>query len=250
VDLQPDPARISGPQMGKKKNSQAGKAGVVKYPCKYTACAHHINKRKAFRTAITANRHMRIAHEPADAEFADLEYKSTPAVEGVAGQAKRGRPKKQKKVDDVAATDDEDEDSDDHDDDEIEGSDADNEADDDSGVPGDEDDTDDDEPDEDDPDELVDMNEDQYVVKDIVGHQLLNNGRYKYRIAWEGTNTLTSEPTEGVNKKLREKYHQKVQAAIAGRLPERLSLTKAEMCGRADLGATITTPVLGRDWCE
>ena len=257
VDLQPDPARISGPQMGKKKNGEAGKAGAVKYPCKYTACAHHTNKRKAFRTAITANRHMRIHHEPTDAEFADLEYKSPPAAEGKAGQAKRGRQKNKKKVDAVAATDDEDEDSDDHEDDEIEGSDADNEADDGSGVPGDEDDTDDDEPDEDDPDELVDMHEDQYVVKDIVGHQLLNSGRYKYRIAWEGTNTLTWEPTEGVNKQLREEYHQKVQAAIAakaaearidaGRLPRRLSLPKAEMCGRADLGATITTPVLGRD---
>ena len=72
--------------------------------CKYIECEHYKSKRKAFRSATTANRHMQIQHKPTDAEWEELAY-ADGADEHVVheqppkrGPASKKKPKRKKKA--------------------------------------------------------------------------------------------------------------------------------------------------------
>ena len=89
IDLQPDPARISGKQVARRKGP---KAKAVTYPCKYDACDR--KNRKAFRKPENANVHMRKEHKPTDEEFTAMMYPVDPAT--ILAKQARGRPKGKK----------------------------------------------------------------------------------------------------------------------------------------------------------
>jgi hypothetical protein len=152
-DLEPDPARISGPQVKNRKSKQAGKAGKHTFPCKYIACPAHLNPRKALRSAATANQHMQLVQEEEDLSPAN---------------------------------------------------DATEEATDDSGQEADEGAAE-----EADPDEEIDLPENAYIVREIVGHKLLHDGKSKYQVAWVGYTQFTWEPEANVSNQLRADFHQK-----------------------------------------
>ena len=257
-DLQPDPSRISGEQVANRKKKQAGKAGKVTYPCKVLLCDHNTNKRKAFRKASTANRHMRIEHKMSDADFESAGY---PDADKPAPAAKPGPRRKAPRIparvsdnpgsdpasagaSGEAAGDEDDESEPDHGDSQ-EGSCNDQAAGTDS-------------PDEsvhtdaeesaadDDPDEEVNIGATQYVVKDVLTHRLLDNGTTKYRIAWEGTAVTTWEPETSLNHQMRADYHAKVdeasRAAAAAAAAREAAADAAILAGGGRLRARRSRP--------
>jgi hypothetical protein len=94
-DLLPDAARITGLQHQRERKSGAKKATT--FPCKIPTCPNNLNKRRAHRSAKTANAHMRADHALTDTQYAELAYPDD-ALPTVAAEAqppkKRGRPKK------------------------------------------------------------------------------------------------------------------------------------------------------------
>ena len=98
----PDPTRIQGKQvLGKKAAGMAGTKKTTSYACKYTLCAHHTNRRKAFHNPVTANRHMKLIHRPTDTEYEHMMYPVAGLEDNEpqlpSKKAKRGRKKKKKK---------------------------------------------------------------------------------------------------------------------------------------------------------
>jgi hypothetical protein len=94
-DLLPDAARITGLQQRKESKSGAKKA--ITFPCKIVTCDKHTNKRKALRSAKTANDHMRTKHELTTAQYTELAYPDDappPAASDAQHPRKRGRPRK------------------------------------------------------------------------------------------------------------------------------------------------------------
>jgi hypothetical protein len=225
VDLQPDPARITGVQSVRKKKI-GGKAAPVRYPCKFVGCPAYANKRKAMQSATAANRHMQLVHEPTDAEYATLAYPdgaSTPVLEPARKPKKRGRPPKpktgveQSKENPLSSDEESDEKEHSHADDEapiVSTSEDEPDANDTSGDSNEDDD-------DQNPDEMIDHG-DQDVVENIVDHKLWSCGKYKYKIKWAGYERLTWEWQKGVHKALRKDYHKALQEeeASAARLAE------------------------------
>jgi len=198
-DLQPDPNRIQGEQVP--GNKKRGGKGPATFACKFKDCEHHKNKRKAFRSATAANRHMRIEHKPTDAEWDDLAY-----IDGAGDIMVVPKPAKkkgkEKKIEESFASGEEtaeslyesSENTEEHE------------------VSADENSVDenkDGDLEEDDPDEEVEIGEDHYVIEDIVGHRMLSDGSSKYRVQWVNTDVTTWEPEKGLSSALRSEYHQK-----------------------------------------
>ena len=251
-DLQPDPTRISGEQMPQGKSNQKKKKAAVKFPCKYTACVHHLQPRRAFRSAAAANRHMRINHEATDADFEALAYPdkgdaepNAPVVNKPkhAPVKQRGRPKKkaleeEKKAADAGEADsdgdaDESEESDEKEDgDWDEDNSGDSGKDDEDADSQDNSNADSEDDDQDDPEEVVNRQDDEYEVEAIANHKLLASGKYKYHIAWVGTPIKTWEIQGNVNKKLREEYHEEVGRKEVERKKEEEAAKIARGCTR------------------
>ena len=180
VDLQPDPNRIRGEQMNSKK--KRGEKGVLTFSCKYIECVHHKSKRRAFRSATTANRHMQIKHKPTDAEWEELAY-ADGAEEHVVqeqppkrGPASKTKPKRKKKAansedpsDDTSGSADWHRNSK-----EIEESESEEEDNDDEKSEGEKSES---KGDDDDPDEEVTIPADSYVVVSIRAHKLMCDGQ-------------------------------------------------------------------------
>ena len=213
-DLEPDPARISGPQVKNRKSKQAGKAGKHTFPCKYIACPAHLNPRKALRSAATANQHMQLEHSPTEAEFEEMRYldgtEPPPDPPPRKSRPRKSAAKHKKLPDDSCADDDDDSSADasasvvQEDEDLSPANAATEEATDDSGQEADEGAAE-----EADPDEEIDLPENAYIVREIVGHKLLHDGKSKYQVAWVGYTQFTWEPEANVSNQLRADFHQK-----------------------------------------
>jgi hypothetical protein len=224
VDLRPDPARIFGPQMSRKAKKTKGSI----YPCKYTDCER--TKRRAFRQAATANRHMQIVHKPTDAEYALLQYPVS--VHTLPGQGSSAKTKNTQSAQPSTLGASYAWDS------EREGSQR--AGDEEKGKDNEEDEVEDDAEDEDedvgprpmqgrvgsdeDGDELVDPKDDEYEVECIVKHRY-TNGRPMYRIKWVGTDVHTWEPVESLTHHMVRDYHaaklEAAQLAIGARAQQR-----------------------------
>jgi hypothetical protein len=221
ADLQPDPNRIQGPQMRKKSKKQK----AITFPCKFNGCDRI--GRHAFRKPHIANRHMNIEHTPTDAEYNDLKYPTSVLAKPHVRPSGKGpgRPR-QKPVAPVESDHYSTEDNNNDAADERHGAPAGGSEPEEprpTGAEGESDserqsdtmpDEDESGPDNDDvndgaedPDELVDIDDDQYVVVAVLKHKLQDNGSMTYRVSWEGTATQTWEPSSGISKGLRDEYH-------------------------------------------
>jgi hypothetical protein len=198
-DLQPDPGRIHGPQVAGKKKGAAKKGNT--YPCKYPNCVHHTQARRAYRSATAANRHMQIEHKPTDAEWEQIQYNDDGAGQ-VQAVPKAKKAKKAKKSGKRAGNGGDQNDNNDITTDSSSSS---------SEEYGNQLSDDAEEDSEKDPDEMLDQGEDQYVVRALLRHKLLRNGKTNYLVAWEGTDTETWEPEGNLNRQLRSQYHEQAQ---------------------------------------
>ena len=223
-DLLPDPARIKGPQVGRKKGKQAVGKATITYPCKYNDCER--KNRRAFRLPQNANRHMRIEHKPTDTEFEALGYPEDLAP--TTDRAKHKRPKPKTKAPRAVANSSADDEIDSGDqsppsrrssasESESEPNNSANPAN------SDEHSTDEDVPlqeekrmdSEEHQNELVDMNEDQYEVEEILKHRFGPEGAPKYYIAWKNTDIRTWEPPGSLTSHIVKEYHTRTNAAKA-----------------------------------
>ena len=210
-DLQPDPNRIQGEQ--KEAGKQRGKGKTTTFPCKFVTCDHYLNKRKAFRQAANANRHMRLEHNPTDEEFDGMAYpdgEQDVPVSHEAPEASKGNKRKKPAEKKQNTPPNRSKPAKRHNTEES-GSDAK-----DSGQGGDEDsggnsehnstDSSDSDEQDNDADNLV-PGERQYEVEMIHRHRLLKSGALTYEVEWVGYAKHTWEPPSGLTAISRNTYH-------------------------------------------
>ena len=237
-DLQPDPARIHGDQVAGKNKGKS-----TTFPCKYVDCPAHTNKRKAFRNATNANRHMKLTHSPTDAEYTELAYpdddeaavEPTPAQKKTSKKKAKSKPKskpknkpksKPKKKQNYSSEEDEpttaweEETSASEDNDEASGDDG-------------------SEVDQNDPDEEVDVPDDNYVVDRIHGHRLLASGKHSYDVQWVGYKDRTWEKEHHLTKECRSLYHTELAKQQAVIVAEKATVAAARRGGRVRRGAGV-----------
>jgi hypothetical protein len=226
VDLQPDPNRIQGEQVSSKKKNGSQKEKPT-YACKFSNCAHHKNKRRAFRSATTANRHMQLEHKPTDAEWHELAYPDGDGDNVAARRPANRGPTKQKKKPRKASVrphDASDDDSAESPHPTSDSQELDNQPTESSASEG--------EDAVEDPEEEIDIEEGVYVVANVLAHKLMANGTTKYRVAWEDSPVITWEPEKSINASLRSDYHLKQSqtkaAAEANRLKARQGTRKRQ----------------------
>jgi hypothetical protein len=232
-DLQPDPARIHGEQVAGKNNGKKTKG----YPCKYVDCPAHTNKRKAFRNAHNANRHMKLTHSPTDAEYTELAYPdadeeavdpSTAKDKGNRAPKKKPKSKpktktkpksKPKKKPNKSSEEDE----------PTSASEAETSA----SSSGD--DENDDE--KNDPDEEVEVPKNTFVVERIHGHRLLASGKHSYDVQWVGYKSRTWEKEHHLQKSCRIEYHSDLAKKTAADVANQAAAAAVRRGGRARRGS-------------
>jgi hypothetical protein len=221
-ELQPNAGRIHGEQVLSKKASAKSKSANT-YPCKFADCPHKTNKRRAFRSAARANAHMQGDHKPTAEEFKELAYpeeeqasvaganpppavpaqQASPAVEQPKKKRAERRGKEPIDTDSASASENSTEkdegDSSEEEDSSAEGSDG----------QGDQGGAGDDDKDLEDPDESIDLGE-KFVVEQIKGCRLKDNGEQEYRIKYVGYNGTSWTKAKNVHEVLRGEYHKKV----------------------------------------
>jgi hypothetical protein len=235
-DLQPDPARIHGDQVAGKK--QKGKKTT--YPCKYVDCPAHTNKRKAFRNAHNANRHMKLTHSPTDAEYTELAYpdgdeeavEPSPAEDDGLDASKpkpkrknkkkskpKSKPKKKANIsseeeEPTSASEAETSDSEDNPYGGDDGNGADNN----------------------DPDEEVEVPDGAFLVERIHGHRLLASGKHSYDVQWVGYKNRTWEKEHHLHEEVRSQYHSELAKTTALDAAKQATSAAARRGGRARRG--------------